>query len=90
MNENAKKAVLVVVILAAIGLAIFEGLNFANADKPVQGKEYGHGTPGKGMKAAEKAEEQKAAGAQAPASDPLAGPDASQGSGQAGVSGKDR
>ena len=92
MNDTAKKVFLVVVILAAVAFAIFEGLNAATADQPVKGKEYGHGTPGKGMKAAEREEEQKA-GAQAGkgTADPLAGPDASQGAGgNAEPAGKDR
>ena len=92
MNDTVKKVILVVIILVAVAFAIYQGLNAATADQPVQGKEYGHGTPGKGMKAAEKEEEQKAAAqAGGNTADALAGPDASQGAGgNASPSGKDR
>jgi hypothetical protein len=76
MNETAKKVVVVVVLVLAVGVAIFEGKNFVTGP-PTVTKDIGHAAPGHGMKANEKDEE--AAAKNGPPTgqanvDPLAGP----------------
>ncbi len=92
MNDTTKKVILIVVVVACAAIAIFEGFTMTKEPPIEKAYEMGHGTPGKGMKAAELAEEKKAsenAGA-ASSGDPLAGPTGSAAGGTPGVSGKDR
>jgi len=79
MNENFKKAALSVAVLALVGFATYQGFTYLR--DPVEIKhEIGHGIPGHGMKAAEKAEGAAAMkrvsgeNSKTEESDPLAGP----------------
>ncbi len=63
MNENVKKGLLGLIVLIAAGIAIYEGIKLTSEPKLQPSMSFGTGTPGHGMKAAEKAEESKAAAA---------------------------
>ena len=63
MNETTKKAILTVIIIIAVIVAAIEGKSALSDPELIRGAEMGHGTPGHGMKAAERAEEEKAAAA---------------------------
>ena len=75
MNETTKKVLLIVLVVVALAAAIWQGKNAVMGEPEVK-HEIGHGTPGHGMKAAENAEEQKAAQGSSTGAkgDPLAGP----------------
>jgi hypothetical protein len=60
MNDNIKKVGLILVIALAFALIVSEGMDFATGPKLIY-KEVGHGIPGHGMKAEEKADEANAA-----------------------------
>lgn len=74
MNETVKKVLLVVIVVGALGVAIWQGKGFVTGPSENK-KEIGHGTPGHGMKAQENADA-SSPGQQggAPKGDPLAGP----------------
>ncbi len=60
MNDTTKKIGLIVIVILAVAAAIFMGKEAMMGPTEIK-KEIGHGTPGHGMKAAEKAEEAAAA-----------------------------
>lgn len=78
MNDTVKRVLIVVIAVIALGVAIWQGMGFVVGPPEVK-KEIGHGTPGHGMKAQEKADEAAAAGQTGGAAqtkgDPLAGPE---------------
>jgi hypothetical protein len=76
MNETAKKVMLVVIVVVALGVAVWQGMGFVGGPSEIK-KEIGHGTQGHGMKAQEKADEASAAQqttGKSDQGDPLAGP----------------
>jgi len=62
MNETTKKVGLIIVVIVAVSLAIYEGRESLLGPTMVY-KEIGHGVKGHGMKAQERAEEAAAAAA---------------------------
>jgi hypothetical protein len=78
MNETGKKVLIIVIAIIALGVAIWQGMGVVVGPSEVK-KEIGHGTPGHGMKAQEKADEAAGSAGQNNAAtqtkgDPLAGP----------------
>ena len=73
MNETVKKGSLIAVIVVAVVVAIFFGKSAIAGPALEKSKEMGHGTPGHGMKAQEKADEAGSPSPNAGKGDPLAG-----------------